>query len=114
MKLKKKNSIFKREENEIETGSTFFIYVRTIREKWVWNQQKLTLFFPILLFDPPENIMNPKVLCFQRTQKSTLGRKGFWTNYIQSETGMLRSKIIYYLFSSEIKATCQPSVTSLD
>ena len=113
MKLKKKNSIFKREENEIETGSTFFIYVRTIREKWVWNQQKLTLFFPILLFDPPENIMKPKVLCFQRTQKRTLGRKGFWTNYIQSESGMLRSKIIY-LFSSEIKATCQPSVTSLD
>ena len=87
MKLKKKNSIFKREENEIETGSTFFIYVQTIREKWVWNQQKLTLFFPILLFDPPENIMKPKVLCFQRTQKEHWGEKGFGQTIFKVKPG---------------------------
>ena len=86
MKLKKKNLIFKREENEIETGSTFFIYGRTTRGKWVWNQQKLTLFFLILPFDHPEN-MKPKVLCFQRAQKRTLEEKGLGQTIFKVKPG---------------------------
>ena len=36
----------------------------------------LTLFFPVLPFDPPENIRKPLVFwCFQVDQKGTLGRK---------------------------------------
>ena len=36
----------------------------------------LTLFFPMFPLDPPENIRNPKIICFQEDQKGTLGRKG--------------------------------------
>ena len=36
----------------------------------------LTLFFPMFLLDPPENIRKPLVFCFQGDQKGTLGKKG--------------------------------------
>ena len=38
---------------------------------------RLTLFFPMFPFDPPENIRKPLGFgCFQGDQEGTLGRKG--------------------------------------
>ena len=38
---------------------------------------KLTFFFQMFPFDPPENVRKPKVfLCFHGHQKGTSGRKG--------------------------------------
>ena len=43
---------------------------------------KLTLFFPMFPFDPPENIRKSLVFwCFQGDQKGILGRKGLRIRY---------------------------------
>ena len=45
-------------------------------------EYSLTLFFPMLPFDPSENIRNPKVFWgFQGDQKGILGRKMLKENY---------------------------------
>ena len=54
-----------------------------------WNKINhfpiLTLFFPMLPFDPPENIRKPSVFwCFQGDQKGTLGRKGLKHLYLNT------------------------------
>ena len=51
----------------------------------LWLILVLTLFFPMSLFNPPENIRKPKVfLRFQGDQKGMLGRKGLIYLYLCS------------------------------
>ena len=63
---------------------TCFLMVQmwNIGLKWVNKQSTfLTLFFPMLPLDPPENIRKPFVFwCFQGDQKETLGKIGLSCN----------------------------------
>ena len=60
------------------TGVKIKAHLHTFRN--CLHEYKLTHFFPMFPFDPPENIRKPKIFCFQGGQKGTLRRKGF-SNY---------------------------------
>ena len=45
--------------------------------------RKLTHFFPMFPFDPPENIIKPKIFkCLKGDQKGTSGRNGLKSNEV--------------------------------
>ena len=55
-----------------------------------FKKSQLTLFFPMVHFDPPENIRKP--LVFSEDQKGTLGKKGLRWGKLLTSSHMVKSK----------------------
>ena len=76
-----------------------------------WTFSNLTLFFPMLSFDPPENIKNPKVFsCFQGDRKVTLGRKKL--KFIFWDKGLILSNP-HFIYFNETWLFTQHHTTNL-